>query len=514
MCLEKIEPAKSPYPTVRAGNLALHSLYNPLSEAEKFAASLAVPQNLRCCILIECALGYIIPFLRKKMHGAKIVSLHVSDFYTSDALYNSPIYIENKQFFDEAAADAVWSPSRGPLTAFLETAIDDTEAAYIKIIEWRPSLAVYGEKYAALLSDAAAFIQRIDANRRTTAGFGRRWFVNAIKNISHINKTVYLKAPLRTGCIVAGAGPSLDADLPALHKAAAGPAPPLVIAVAAALPSLLDCGVKPDIVITSDGGNWALFHLYQYVRACKTGGGGGTARQGGAAHSPPPLGFCVNAALPAPVFDGPTFAIAVHNYESALLEAAGVPHIRLAARGTVSATAVDVALRITDGAVWTIGIDLAAADIATHARSYYFNGFPPEQDCRLRPAYSRQFEKAHNTKRGGSLNVYAAWFKEFRAAHHGRLFYFAAYPHTQKNDISKNNTYSDGPQWLEWTAQKKIPRHVLLQMLCTALHGKDSRPLCQEISGLLFSDGQEHSIEEIERMAVSLALQNGTEPYG
>ncbi|MDR2521706.1 MAG: DUF115 domain-containing protein [Spirochaetaceae bacterium] len=468
MPLEKLVPTKTARLSVLAAGRPLHSLYDPLREAEKFVRGLALSGRHRYYILLECALGYIIPLLRESAPQTKIISLHVSDFYVQHAPAG-------------AGADAVWSPASGDVFRFLERVIPDTEAAGIKIIEWRPALAAYGEQYARLLNAACTFIKRVDANKRTLAEFGRLWFANTLKNTARIHSTALPAAPAAGPCIVAGAGPHLERDLAAIRAAAPPAGNALVIAAASALPPLLAGGVQPDVVVSTDGGFWAGVHLYQYARAFPAG----------AVSLPPPLAFSLNAALPSALAGHPLFPLAFGLHQSLLLRAAGAPFLPLPSRGTVSATAVDIALGISRGAVYTSGVDFAVDDIKTHAAGYYFDALASARAGRFAPEYAARFERSRAVRAGGSLGVYERWFAAFRTDHAGRLVQFAESAYACKPAPATRQPP------LVW--QYARPRAVLsplacVQVLARAMHDGGAGygdALRQELSELLFAgDGE------------------------
>jgi hypothetical protein len=382
-------------PTVFSDGAALHSRYNPSGEAEKYVHSLGIPQTARILILIEPALGYSIPVLRAAFPDARIIALHVSDFFRE---HRAP----------GADPSAQWFPSDGlPLERFLEREVGEREAAQIRLVEWRPALAAYGRAYARLLADTAAFIRRADAGARTVRAFGRRWFRNALKNL-RLARNVARCRPTAAPCVVTGAGPSLEAALPRIRdlRAESGA---FIIATASSAAALGASGLAPDLVITTDGGSWARLHLYEALRGR-------------------PLRSCVlaaslNAALPAQCAEVPLLILSDGSrWQRAVLERLGIPHIPLIQRGTVTAQALDLAFALTSGPVFIAGMDLANRDIRTHARPYAFDRLQEERATRLTPAYSARYERARDLASGGSYGVYAGWFSGQLAAYPKRLF--------------------------------------------------------------------------------------------
>jgi hypothetical protein len=419
--LEGLTAAANGMPTVLSGKRALHSRYNPGEEAERYIASLDVGPEIKYCILLEPGLGYLIPPLRRKCPAAKILALHVSPFFSKlpVAAAESADPVDTT----EDGGTAAWSPGSGlSLSAFLEEMIPDTAAAAVRLIEWRPAMDIYGEEYLKRLRETVEYVKRADANRRTVLNFGRRWFRNALRNAEIIRRAVVF-TPGTLPCIVTGAGPGLEETVPAIlrgrkdacggqipagtEKSGSGSENPgcFVLAAASSAPALWARGLKPDMVISTDGGGWALLHLYE------------TVRRGGAI-----LAAGLTAALPSQCAALPVLVISDGSlWQNRLLRSLGIPFISQIQRGTVTASALDLAFALTGGRVFITGTDLSHRDILTHARPYAFDRLREERADRFNPAYSQSWIRARDIAASGSHGVYAAWFKQRLGTYPKRL---------------------------------------------------------------------------------------------
>jgi hypothetical protein len=386
---------RAAFETKIGAKAALHSRYNPVAEAEKYVNSLSLRQGICFFVLIEPGEGYLIPILEKKFPKAKTIPLHVED---------------------------------EDIQSILSKIIPDTTADRIEIIEWRPSLAAYGKLYLHLLEEAAAFIKRTDANKRTADYFGKKWFKNFFKNVSLIKEAIVFQprnGSAGTGavgngitgrgmdkitgeiagnrsvpCIVAGAGPSLEDSIPLIARMQRRGC--FVLAASSAVSALFSGGIIPNMVIATDGGNWALFHLCESFR---TGNGGGKLP-----HERPLLAITTNAAVPSQAVAFPTLLISDGSrWQNTALEALGLPFIGMTQRGTVTASAIDLAFALTGGDIFIAGVDLADIDIKSHARPYALDFFTNEAS-RLRPCYSEAFSRAVDGN--SSMNIYAEWFRQ------------------------------------------------------------------------------------------------------
>jgi hypothetical protein len=397
--------------TVAAGQKNIHSRYNPMIEAERYIDSLNSCGCLEYIILAECGLCYVIEPLRKKFPMAKIISLHLSAFYSGKSY---------------AAPDAEWTPdSPLSLNVFLENEIDDIEADKIKIIEWRPAASVYEHKYLNLIKDITVFVKITDANKRTRTAFGRRWLKNVIRNCFLLNCCIKITRITKSDsdCIIAGAGPDLDDAYGAIQDLTKNGA--LLIAVSSAVNALLHAGFRPDIILACDGGNWAPLHLFDSIRFFYD-----------KKISYPVLAFSLSAAVPSqcgvfnllPISDGSLFqSIAGQFFD--------IPCMSFPQRGTVSASAIDLALHITSGTIYTAGINFSHKDIRTHVKPYAFDAILSNSADRFRPLYTRQFERADMIIKSGANSIYANWFSR---QNYPRKIYSITNDNRVSNDKAKN----------------------------------------------------------------------------
>jgi len=351
----------------------LHSRYNPQAEAARYIDSLSLKDTTECFILIEPGLGYIIPVLREKFEKCKIIALYIENFPRK---YDCP---------------AVCGAERSDVKKFLDKESDKINIDRIRIIEWRPSLNHYKEKYVNLLSLVVEFLKQSDAGKRTTAAFGRRWFRNFFKNLEIMNNIVlYRQTSLPV--IVTGSGPGLEQALPII---AATQNNCLVIAASSSQMALSLHGIKADIVIATDGGNWALKHLTASRKPC------------------PVLAVNLCAALPSQLTDTPFLVINDGSFwQNIILQDLVVASIIIGQRGTVTATAVELAMLLSSGNIYLAGMDFSNSDIRTHVKPYAFDGIFFGRANRFLPVYSTIYSRSGLLREGGSMNIYAAWFKD------------------------------------------------------------------------------------------------------
>jgi hypothetical protein len=491
--IERLAPTGSGSPTVYVGEQALHSRYNPAGEAERYINSLPLREGLLFLILIEPGLGYLIPLLRKRFPLVPIISLHVSDFF-AEGNAPPPGAVWGKTPHARAPEtlrpDAAWNPGTGiALGRFLEEHIPDVEAAAIGLVEWRPSLAVYGERYLRLLSETVEFIKRGDANKRTLRGFGRRWFRNVFKNIR------LLKRVLRYS----------PGTLPLIREGREK-GPLFVLAVSSSAPALFAGGALPDLVVSTDGGGWALFHLYETLRAMPQGKIRGFAAG-------------LSAALPSQYGEIPWLPISDGTaWQNLVLKSLHIPFIALPQRGTVTASALDLAFLLTGGKIFIAGMDLAPRDIRTHARPYGLDRFMEEGASRFAPVYSQSYARSAAMSASGSYAIYAAWFKGQTATYPGRVFSLGNnHPVFDSLKDPGGKDLSGGPGGVPEDAVTELglenPGEAARRSLIGGLSDpRSSAALRRELGELLFPDIPHPSLEDLvaEIQALSKPYYGGT----
>ena len=369
----------------------LHSRYNPKGEAERYIDSLSINKEIRYFILIEPGQGYLAAPLRKLNPEAKIIALHAQALPELSA--------------EENISDAFWAPVMDlSLWEFLEQEIPETEAAFIKLIEWRPGLAVYGEAYHFLLKETVEFIKQADASYRTARQFGKRWFRNFFRNLGFISE-VLCPYPFSFPLLISGAGPGLEETIPLLKKERENF---LILSVSSSVPALYQNNIEPDLIISTDGGGWALLHLYECLRPEKD--------------RKLQLAVSMSAALPSQVKNSSLLLISDGSlWQEIILRKLGIPYITLPQRGTVTAAALDLAFALSEEKVYLTGLDLGLKDIQTHVRPYSFDRIWIEKGSRFNPVYSQTFSRSRQLLAGRSHDIYASWFSRQLAAYPQRL---------------------------------------------------------------------------------------------
>jgi hypothetical protein len=481
----------------------LHSRYNPQAEAERYLAAIPIPPETRCFVLIEPGRGYLIPILARRFPGARIIVLHAAP-----------------RQGEQNGGAVHWDPdsARGP-EDFLERELEAaglSAADPVKIIEWRPALDFYGKAYVKILTAAAAALRRFDAGRRTLRAFGRRWFRNFFKNLGLLRSfPVYRE--LDIPILVTGAGPSLEGSLPLIKRFQQRG---FIIAASSSSMALLRGGIIPDLVLSTDGGSWALLHLYELFRGLRAPRPVPSHPVPSLAAGIPSLAAAFSAGLPSQCGDLPILGISDGSlWQGLILRGLGIPHLAFPQRGTVSAAGLDLAFALGRGKVYIAGMDLDTRDIRTHCRPYSFERLQREGATRLRPEYGGLFSRSLAMREGGSHRIYAEWFASRLGAYAGRLYTLGEnsplfgdlprlIPETPPPEQGKGKRSAAGPLIQPLSLETPVPK--ALAILKKGLEAeKTARSLAGELGPLLLPDLKNPGPGELWMAAQSLAEPGG-----
>jgi hypothetical protein len=99
---------------------------------------------------------------------------------------------------------------------------------------------------------------------------------------------------------------------------------------------------------------------------------------------------------------------------------------------------------LTSGGIFLAGMDLSVNDIKSHARPNGFDYLFYGSASRMRPVYSQIFKRSGDIISGGSLEIYAAWFKNKIAAWPDRIFSLGGNHEVFENSLPKKPLEKEG----------------------------------------------------------------------
>lgn len=374
----------------------LHSMYNPQNEADRFIQQIECNFIPKVICIIEPCISYCAAPLRIKYSDCKIICIrHQKDFSQFDNLFDKVFYYENSvnfenQFFDYLGEEQICS------TFF---------------INWPNSANLFINETTRIWTALKKILEKASSILYTHEVFAKRWFLNSIKILKNA-KTLGTIKKIESPVVIACSGPSLQNCLKILET---NRKKIFLIAVSSSLSALLQNNITPDLVISTDGGFWAKKHLEPLLQYDI------------------PLAICQEGNVNPKILNNRTIIPLLYNdgIECNLF----IPYIKnpfFAQRnGTVSGTASELALKITDYPVYAFGLDLCPSKGPQHAKPNLNEAYNSLKDNRISPLECRNTRSRFNSQ---SLTIYHDWF-ESRTESKWNRFYRVS----KAGDLDKNN---------------------------------------------------------------------------
>jgi hypothetical protein len=379
--MENIFSSKSGLPTASIREKQIHSAYDPQKEADRFIDNTLAPGNTGTVLLLGAGLGYLYNSIKKRNPFSKVLDIRFSTY----------LWEQNKH------TDRSWHPeAKMSVYEFIKRNLEEPDLKGLTILEWPASAEIYPRLSKEIHQYIREIIGTLNGNILTTGHFGRRWLKNVFSNYLHIDnqiKHVNIEGPV---CIIA-AGPSIEGDLKWLSSFKENIN---IIALPSSLPALIDADVKPDMVITTDPGHYAFYHIAHL-------------RHWG----PIPVAMPLTAARgvwhtasPVYYFNQGTEVEKLFSDSSQVIPS----------NGTVAGSALEFVLSKNTGPIIFMGLDLCSHDIKSHIRPETFELFRQRNMSRLSPSYSAAFHRMmettyagrpENVRKSKPLDTYAAWFR-------------------------------------------------------------------------------------------------------
>jgi hypothetical protein len=288
------------------------------------------------------------------------------------------------------------------------------ETASLAVVEWPPAAECFSAAAHTVRSAIREVTRRYVASLTTEGANGRRWLSNLMRNFMYLERPVVPEAEPDTdgtaACLIVAAGPSLEDQLGGIREARDR----LALWVAgSALDAVLASGLEPDLVVTADPAVYAT----EYLRAALADRSRAFPIAGPLSGS---RGFADS---------GPVQALSHGDPAETLLYGAlnGPPQV-LPAHGTVTGTALHLAMATAEWPVVLAGMDFAWRDMQSHARPHASDIYEAEREDRLAPRPSELYARSRNMtpvsgpwRAGASLRVYGDWFERSPLASSGRL---------------------------------------------------------------------------------------------
>ncbi len=364
-----------------SGQIRLHSLHNPVREAERFVSLAIAQKNPRYIVITEPGESYTAPVFREKYPGATCIALRYTAHLFSDT---------------DSLWDLVWRPDSGSgVLDFLFQVIPEEYLSATVFLSWKPSDTRWSLEASKVWHEISGLVKIQSALIRTRAHFGKRWLKNTIYNIAFSRNPV-IAPDIQLPIFLACAGPSLETVFPLPHEQF------FIASLSSAMTCLHHHGIRPDMCVTTDGGYWAREHF----RNCP---------------EDTVVAFPPEAIIPRTVLENNPLLLLTYGtaLEQELFERTGIQPHQAERNGTVAGTAANLMLRLSDHSLVAAGLDLQVTKGYTHARPHSFDSHIQNMTERTRPLAAVLHERSSNTM---ALNAYARWFAGHAGSFAGRFF--------------------------------------------------------------------------------------------
>ncbi len=380
---------KNSPPQYRINNRLLHSIRNPVKEAQR-VVSAQIGESLQLqrvhsswplkVILVNPGFGFSAIPIREKFPQSRISAL-----YSDVKLFNqvkSGIPAEVR----EAGCELYLTPDSRSLRLVLGSLLGELDFLGCFVSDWPAGEHIVG--HAFLRAGILDYLTELQKGFATRSYFGPRWKRNLVHN-RNLLLTQLRISRLGKPLVLCASGPSLEDCLPFFSRARQKLC---IWALPSALRALQSQGIIPDAVVASDGGFWAGLHLRHLNKDSL-------------------LLYAATAMLPAwlrqKIRSG-TIPACQFSQGSALEQYAPelMPYVpRIPERGSVIFSAIDLLADSGAAKVFLAGADFAPRNLASHARPHSFDEYIEAHTNRFNGLTTERWLRS----RGDDLKVYRRW---------------------------------------------------------------------------------------------------------
>jgi hypothetical protein len=340
-----IEITRNGEKTLNINNLYIHSRYSPIKEAEKIATNM---EEHDLFIFAGFGLGYVVEKITNKFPDSKIIVFEPNYHILSMAFVN----IDQVNIINNSRILFSTDLTLYEISNYLLVNKPDR----VKYVPLNNRTKLGNKDFILLEELVNNYVIKKEINRLTQKKFERVWVKNILRNINTISSygpdVDELKKLSNLPCLLVCAGPSLELIIPNLstYKKKF-----IIIAVDTAFSSLMDEQIEPDIVISIDPQYWNSRHLE------------GRKPEKTILIADPAI---QNSGLRS-FYERTIFIHSPLKFWSYLSKDSG-ELAKFSGGGSVSTTALDIAIKIGLKPIYIIGLDLSYPGGITHYKNSFF----------------------------------------------------------------------------------------------------------------------------------------------
>ena len=349
-----------------------HSSYAPSKEAERFYNNVQIPYTPRLIFLIEPGLPYAKKILSQKFPDSKIIRIKILKTIQQDEYWDFSIDFNSS------------SKSERLFTDFFD------EAMLLEsiIITWPAAEKFFKNETDLIWTFYKKALENAKTILVTRQFFERKWLYNTCKFFCRIQNTLIFNI-INLPVLITASGPSLQNAIKIIKE---NSDKFFLIALSSSFSVLLKNKIKPDLVMTTDGGFWAGEHLKEIIRN----------------YNDIPIALSSEAYIPNKAFENPIIPL---NYDEGLsteiFKASGIQYLNAKRNGTVSGTALEFAENISTHEIFFCGLDLSISKGFQHTKPNELEKNNCLKDSRIKTPYTRLLKSEFSNS---SLEIYLDWF--------------------------------------------------------------------------------------------------------
>lgn len=363
----------------------LHSLYNPDIESLRFVQNINldfIPQNI---IVIEPALSYCYTHLKERFKSTRLFAIRFLENIDSLHKFEKEFLFKN---FHQLKNDL--------FNYFGEEGLLNSH-----FISWQPSAKAFSNldtQVWNLIKELLKESQNILATRQF---FAKRWIKNKINFFLHITKYSSIKR-ITLPVLICASGPSLKSSLKIIQEKQASF---FIISCSSATNVLLKNKIIPDLCISTDGGFWAKKHLTTLLKY----------------ENDIPLAITSEANILQKLFYKNTIIPLAYddNFDKQVFDNFDIEYLLAKQNGTISGTALELALSLTKEKILFCGLDLEQSKTFCHTQPNELELQAAQYDKRISTKETRIIKQNLNNE---SIKIYRNWFIENSSRFCSRVF--------------------------------------------------------------------------------------------
>lgn len=400
--------------------IKLNSAYDPEKEAERFVENIKNDFRPSRIFFLEPCIPYAVHFLNQKFNNIPLTIIRYTHFFDSyNDSKNKTIFFENENQFQKE------------LSFFQE---EDFFSSLF--IEWPASKNAFpeiSEKVHYAIKKQLDFSKTLLVTRNY---FSSRWFKNKIIFSKYAQNIFTIKKGSQD-ILITASGESLEYSI---EKIKAFRQYFFLIALSSSLECLLYNKIIPDAVLSTDGGYYAEKHISALEKYNI------------------PLIISMEARCQKNILEKnpliPLFYEKDYPEEKEIHDIFKIPAIKAERNGTVSGTALILALTLTDKNIFFSGLDLFPSKSFQHANPNNLEILDMQNETKIKNRMTTLSKKMFNSE---SLKIYENWFKSNSKKFEKRVFRLSDNFH-YKNHLNfiKNINFSDAEKIITKNPQKII----------------------------------------------------------